>query len=291
MVLVETSVDVCLSRIRLTVSLIRCGGHLPNGEYDVDHDGHAGRADAAELSNRMNVTVIIPTYNERDNLQLLVPDVLSRGDYSVLVVDDDSPDGTGEVADALALKHPGRVDVLHRRGPRGLGLSYIDAFRRLLASDTDLICQMDADLSHAPEHLTALVSAASSFDVVVGSRYLHGVSVVNWPLYRIALSTFANRYVRGITGLSVTDCTSGFRCWRRDTLRQLPLEHIVSNGYAFLVETLFEAACTGARIGEVPIVFVERRQGRSKLSLQVLVESVLLPWRLRFRARSPVTGT
>ena len=239
----------------------------------------------------MNVTVIIPTYNERDNLQLLVPDVLSRGDYSVLVVDDDSPDGTGEVADALALKHPGRVDVLHRRGPRGLGLSYIDAFRRLLASDADLICQMDADLSHAPEHLKALVSAASSFDVVVGSRYLHGGSVVNWPLHRIALSTFANRYVRGITGLSVTDCTSGFRCWRRDTLCQLPLEHIVSNGYAFLVETLFEAACTGARIGEVPIVFVERRQGRSKLSLQVLVESVLLPWRLRFRSRSRVTGT
>ncbi len=139
----------------------------------------------------MNVTVVIPTYNERDNLPLLVPDVLSRGDYRVLVVDDDSPDGTGAVADALALTYPGRVDVLHRRGPRGLGLSYIDAFRRLLASDADIICQMDADLSHAPEHLTALVSAATSFDVVVGSRYLHGVSVVNWPLHRIALSTFA----------------------------------------------------------------------------------------------------
>ena len=234
----------------------------------------------------MNVTVVIPTYNERDNLQLLVPDVLSRGDYRVLIVDDDSPDGTGEVADALALKHPGRVDVLHRRGPRGLGLSYVDAFQRLLASDADLICQMDADLSHAPEHLTALVSAATSFDVVVGSRYLNGVSVVNWPLYRIALSAFANRYVRAITGLSVTDCTSGFRCWRRDTRRQLPLERIVSNGYAFLVETLFEAACTGARIGEVPIIFVERRQGRSKLSLQVLAESFFLPWRLRLRAGS-----
>ena len=132
----------------------------------------------------MNITMTIPTYIERDNLQLLVPDVLSRGDYRVLVVDDDSPDGTGEVADALALKHPGRVEVLHRRGPRGLGLS-------------------------------------------------------------------------------VTDCTSGFRCWRRDTLCQLPLEHIVSNGYAFLVETLFEAACTGARIGEVPIVFVAGRDARS----------------------------
>ena len=238
----------------------------------------------------MNVTVVIPTYNERDSLPVLVPDVLTQGDYRVLIVDDDSPDGTGELADELALKHPGRVDVLHRRGPRGLGLSYIDAFRHLLASDADIICQMDADLSHSPEHLKALVSAATSFDMVVGSRYLHGASVVNWPLYRIALSTFANRYVRAITGLPVTDCTSGFRCWRRDTLRQLPLEHIVSNGYAFLVETLYEAARTGARIGEIPIVFVERRQGRSKLSLRVLTESFFLPWRLRLRARSPVAG-
>lgn len=231
----------------------------------------------------MNATVVIPTYNERDNLQALIPEVLGRGDYRVLVVDDDSPDGTGELADALAQAYPGRVDVLRRRGPRGLGLSYVDAFRRVLASDADLICHMDADHSHAPSHLPALVSAASEFDVVIGSRYLHGISVLNWPLHRIALSTAANRYVRAITGLPVTDCTSGFRCWRRETLRQLPLERIVSNGYAFLVETLYEAARTGARIGEVPIVFVERREGRSKLSLPVLAESSLLPWRLRLR--------
>lgn len=231
----------------------------------------------------MNVTVVIPTYNERDNLRVLVPEVLDRGDYRVLVVDDDSPDGTGEVADALAREHPCRVDVLHRRGPRGLGRAYVDAFRRVLAGDADLICHMDGDLSHAPSHLPALVSAAGEFDVVIGSRYLHGISVLNWPLHRIALSTAANRYVRAITGLPLTDCTSGFRCWRRDTLRRLPLGRIASNGYAFLVETLYEAGRGGARIGEVPIVFVERRQGRSKLSLPVFAESCLLPWRLRLR--------
>ena len=155
----------------------------------------------------------------------------------------------------------------------------MDAFRRLVASDVDLVCHVDPDLSHALAHLPALVAAAKSFDVVIGSCYLYGVSVVNWPLYRIALSAFANRYVRAITGLPANDCTSGFRCWRRDTLRQLPLDRIVSNGYAFLVETLHEAA----RIGEVPIVFVERREGRSKLSVDVLFESLLLPWRLCLR--------
>ena len=143
---------------------------------------------------------------------------------------------------------------------------------------------MDADLSHAPSDLPALVAAAASFDLVVGSRYLRGGSVKNWPIHRIALSVCANHYVRAVTGLPVNDCTSGFRCWRRDTLARLPLEHIVSNGYAFLVETLYEGARTGARIGEVPIVFVERRQGRSKLSFRVLAESFFLPLRLRLRA-------
>ena len=141
--------------------------------------------------------------------RLSIPEVLGQGDYRVLVVDDDSPDGTGAVADALAREHPGRVEVLHRRGRRGLGRSYVDAFRRVLASDADLVCQMDADLSHGPSYLPALVAAAGTFDVVIGSRYLHGVSVVNWPLHRIALSAAANRYVRAITGAPVADCTSG----------------------------------------------------------------------------------
>ena len=233
----------------------------------------------------MNVTVVLPTYNERDNLPVLVPDILGRGDYRVLIVDDASPDGTGAVADALAREHPARVDVLHRRGRRGLGRSYVDAFRRVLASDTDLVCHMDADLSHDHSYLPALVAAARRFDVVIGSRYLQGVSVVNWPLHRIALSAAANRYVRTITGAPVADCTSGFRCWRRDALGRIPLDRLVSNGYAFLIETLHEALRHGARVGEVPIVFVERRHGHSKVSLNVLAESLIMPWRVRFRPR------
>ncbi|MYD88671.1 MAG: glycosyltransferase, partial [Acidobacteria bacterium] len=151
-------------------------------------------------------------------------------------------------------------------------------------SDADLGCLMDADLSHDPSYLPALVAAARRFDVVIGSRYLHGVSVVNWPLHRIALSAAANRYVRAITGAPVTDCTSGFRCWRREALGRIPLDRLVSNGYAFLIETLHEALRHGARVGEVPIVFVERRHGHSKVSLNVLAESLIMPWRVRFRA-------
>ena len=230
----------------------------------------------------MDVLVIIPTYNERENLPLLVPDVLAHG-YRVLVVDDDSPDGTGRVADELASGTSGRVDVLHRTGRRGLGRSYLDAFAHALQSQPDLICQMDADLSHDPNDLPRLVAAVDEADVVVGSRYTDGISVLNWPLYRIMLSRAANAYVRLITRLSVRDCTSGFRCWRREALARLPLDRIVSNGYAFLVETLYIAAAQGARLREVPIVFVERRQGRSKLSSAVLVESVMTPWRVRLR--------
>jgi dolichol-phosphate mannosyltransferase len=145
---------------------------------------------------------------------------------------------------------------------------------------------MDADLSHDPEYLPSLVAAASQYDVVIGSRYLQGVSVVNWPLHRIFLSTFANRYIKSVTRLSPSDCTSGFRCWRRDALSRLPLGSMVSDGYAFLVEMLYEASRRGCVIGEVPIIFVERRQGQSKVSTAVLLESLITPWRLLFR-RSP----
>lgn len=233
----------------------------------------------------MNVLVVVPTYNERDNLPLLVRGVLAHPGYRVLVVDDGSPDGTGAVADALATEHPGRVEVMHRTGRRGLGLSYIDGLRKAVATpDVDLVCQMDADLSHNPEYLPALASAAESADVVIGSRYLNGVSVVNWPLHRIVLSTFANRYVRAVTRLSATDCTSGYRCWRREALARLPLDRMVSDGYAFLVEMLFDAARQGCRVAEVPIIFVERRQGQSKLSSSVILESIVMPWRLKLQA-------
>ena len=235
----------------------------------------------------MNVVVVVPTYNERENLPVLVRAVLTYDGYRMLIVDDGSPDGTGHVADALAAEYSGRIDVMHRTGPRGLGRSYIDGLQRALQlPDVDLICQMDADLSHDPEYLPALTAGADTADVVIGSRYLHGVSVVNWPLHRIFLSTFANRYIRAVTRLSPSDCTSGFRCWRRPALAALRLDAMVSDGYAFLVEMLYEAARNGCRIGEVPIIFVERRVGQSKVSTGVLLESLITPWRLRFhRAR------
>lgn len=235
----------------------------------------------------MNVLVVVPTYNERDNLPVLTRGVLSHPGFRMLIVDDGSPDGTGDVADALRAEYPGRIEVMHRTGKRGLGRSYIDGLRHALSStDAELICQMDADLSHNPEHLPALTAATSGADVVIGSRYLNGVSVVNWPLHRIFLSTFANRYIRAVTRLSASDCTSGFRCWRREALARLPLDTMVSDGYAFLVEMLYDAARNGSRIGEVPIIFVERRQGQSKLSSNVIAESVIMPWRLKLRRRS-----
>ena len=235
----------------------------------------------------MNAVVVVPTYNERENLPVLARAVLAYPGFRLLVVDDASPDGTGAVADALGAEYPGRLEVMHRTGQRGLGRSYIDGLRHALTmSGVDLICQMDADLSHNPEYLPELASAAANHDVVIGSRYLHGVSVVNWPLHRIFLSTFANKYIRAVTRLSPSDCTSGFRCWRREALARLPLDAMVSDGYAFLVEMLFEAAQRGCRIGEVPIIFVERRQGQSKVSSAVLIESLVTPWRLRFRRRA-----
>jgi dolichol-phosphate mannosyltransferase len=233
----------------------------------------------------MTVLVILPTYNERENLSEIVPRVLAQG-ARVLVVDDASPDGTGAVADELARQHAGRVEVLHRTGRRGLGRSYLDGFRRALETDADVVCQMDADLSHDPDFLPKLVEATATHDIVIGSRYVRGISVVNWPLRRLVLSAFGNGYIRAVTGLPVRDCTSGFRAWRRSAIARLPLDAIVSEGYAFIVETLFEAVRRGASVSEVPIIFVERREGESKLSQAVLWESLLLPWRLRIRGLS-----
>jgi dolichol-phosphate mannosyltransferase len=232
------------------------------------------------------VLVVTPTYNERENLPLLVRGVLAHEGFRVLVVDDGSPDGTGQVADELAKQYPGRVSVLHRTGARGLGRSYVDGLKIAAArEDVDLVCQMDADLSHDPKYLPDMVAMAldGGRDLVIGSRYLQGVSVVNWPLHRLILSTFANRYIRAVTRMPVADCTSGFRCWRRQALDKVPLERIVSDGYAFLVEMLYEAHRSGCSIGEVPIIFVERRVGQSKMSSGVIFESAYMPWRVVMR--------
>jgi dolichol-phosphate mannosyltransferase len=238
----------------------------------------------------MKTLVLIPTYNERENLPLLVPDVLAVPGTEVMVIDDQSPDGTGGLAEELAGRFPGRVHVMHRTGRRGLGVSYLDGFRHAVGSDADLVVQMDADRSHDPQYLPAMIAATAAADLVVGSRYTQGISVVNWPLRRIILSSFANAYIRTVTGLRVRDCTGGYRCWRREALARLPLDRIVSEGYSFVVEVTFLAAKCGLRIAESPIIFVERREGASKLSSGVLLESLLNPWRLVIR-HGRVRGT
>jgi dolichol-phosphate mannosyltransferase len=241
----------------------------------------------------MKTLVLVPTYNEKDNLPVLVRDLMTIPNVHVLVLDDQSPDGTGQIGEALAAEFPGRVRVLHRTGQRGLGVSYLEGFRMAIAGDADLVCQMDADLSHDPKYLPDLVAAAANgADLVIGSRYLNGISVVNWPLRRIILSSFANLYIRTITGLGLRDITTGYRCWRRQALARLPLEGIVSDGYAFLLDVTFMAADAGLRIEESPIIFVERRQGASKLSSGVLLESLFTPWKLimrhgRIKSRRP----
>jgi dolichol-phosphate mannosyltransferase len=228
----------------------------------------------------MNALVIVPTYNECENIPPLVEQLLQHDGVRVLVVDDRSPDGTGEVADAVARRHPGRVEVLHRTANRGFGRSYVDGIKHAIAQRADPICQMDADFSHDPARLPALVAAAERADVVIGSRYVPGGSVVNWQKRRRLLSRFANAYVRAITHVPAHDCTSGFRCWRRAALESLPLDEFVSDGYSFLVEMLFTAARQGRRIVEVPITYVERREGQSKMSRAVILESAITPWRL-----------
>ena len=224
--------------------------------------------------------VIVPTFNERDNLPVLAKQLMAYPEVSMLVVDDNSPDGTGALADDLAREYPGRIDVMHRTARPGLGRSYVDGIRSGLDHPVDVICQMDSDLSHDPRQLRDLIAASAHADVVIGSRYIPGGTIVNWPLRRKLLSRLANTYIRLVTRLTPHDCTSGYRCWRRAALASLPLEQFGANGYSFLVEMLFAASAAGLTFAEVPITFVERRQGKSKLSNAVLIESAITPWRL-----------
>jgi dolichol-phosphate mannosyltransferase len=224
--------------------------------------------------------VVVPTYNERDNLPVLVDGLMKHDNVRVLVVDDQSPDGTGDVAEALGRAFPGRIDVLHRTTRRGFGRSCVDGMTHALHEPVDVICTMDADLSHDPADLPPIIAASADADIVIGSRYVPGGRIVNWPLRRRILSRFANSYIRLVTRLTPRDCTSGYRCWRKEALARVPFDHIFSDGYSFLIELLFRAQLRGVRVAEVPITFVERRQGESKLSLAVIAESVVTPWRL-----------
>lgn len=232
--------------------------------------------------------VIIPTYNERENLPRIVPQVLSQDpSLEVLVVDDGSPDGTGALADELATKDS-RVHVLHRAGKQGLGTAYLAGFRWGLEHGYDHLFEMDADFSHDPAHIPQFLAAIADADLVLGSRYLHGrVTVVNWPMGRLLLSYFANIYARVVTGLPVADATGGFKCFRREVLEALELDKVESNGYAFQIEMSFRAWKKGFRLKEIPIMFVDRDIGESKMSKRIVREAVWRVWRLRWLA---VTG-
>ncbi|MBD0318982.1 MAG: polyprenol monophosphomannose synthase [Gemmatimonadetes bacterium] len=226
--------------------------------------------------------VIVPTYNERENLPRLVPSILSRDvRLEILVVDDGSPDGTGAMADEMAAAER-RVHVLHRAGKLGLGTAYLAGFAWGLERGYDLFVQMDADFSHDPAHLPQFLSAVESYDLVLGSRYLEGrVTVVNWPIARLLLSYYANVYARWVTGLPVADATGGFKCFRREVLATLDLSRVESNGYSFQIEMSFRAWKLGFRIGEIPIMFVDRDQGESKMSKSIVREAIWRVWRLR----------
>ena len=235
----------------------------------------------------MKAIVVIPTYNERDNIEQLTHEVLSQGEqFEVLIVDDNSPDGTGAIADRMAGKQP-RVHVLHRTGKLGLGSAYREGFRYALGKGADYIIEMDADFSHDPAMLPRFLEQMSRYDLVIGSRYLNGVSVVNWPLRRLMLSYFASMYTRTITGLRLSDCTSGFKCFCRQVLETIDLETITSDGYSFQIEMNFRCQEEGFRLGEIPIIFIDRHSGTSKMSRRIVREAVVMVWKLKFRS---VTG-
>jgi dolichol-phosphate mannosyltransferase len=226
--------------------------------------------------------VIVPTYNERDNLERVTAGVLSNDRRTeILIVDDASPDGTGQIADELAAQSP-RIHVLHRAGKEGLGTAYIAGFRWALERDYQYILEMDADFSHDPGFIPEFLHAIQDSDLVLGSRYLDGrANVINWPMSRLLLSYSANVYARRVTGLPVSDATSGFKCFRRKVLERIDLSAVHSNGYAFQIEMTFRAWKLGFRIREIPIVFSDRMEGHSKMSGKIVREAVWMVWRLR----------
>lgn len=228
------------------------------------------------------VLVVIPTYNEAENINAILDAVLAtHPDVEVLVVDDNSPDGTASLVRAR-MEKDSRVHLLERPGKMGLGTAYVTGFRWALAHGYDYIIQMDADFSHNPEDIPRLLSLLQTHDVVIGSRYTEGINVVNWPMKRLLLSYFANIYARWVTGVPVRDLTGGFKGWRREVLEAIGLDEIVSDGYAFQIEMNVKAYSLGFSVVEIPIVFVERRAGVSKMSRKIIWEALFMVWRLRF---------
>ena len=231
----------------------------------------------------MEALVVIPTYNEKQNIENLIKAILDiKETIQVLVVDDNSPDGTGEIVDRLASENE-RVHIIHRGRKMGLGSAYIAGFKWALANtDAQYIFEMDADFSHDPASIPDFLEAIKDNDLVIGSRYLNGITVVNWPLSRLILSYSANIYTRIITGLPLKDATGGFKCFRREVLQALPLDRIRSDGYSFQIEVNFLCWKKGFRIKEIPIIFIDRRVGESKMNRKIVWEAAFMVWRLRF---------
>lgn len=227
------------------------------------------------------VIAVVPTYNEAENLPLIVPEILAQDPgMEVLVVDDSSPDGTGKLADELAAD-TGRVHVLHRPEKQGLGPAYRAGLAHALELGADYVLQMDCDFSHPPSSIPEMLDAMEEHDVVLGSRYLNGITVVNWPIERILISYFGNVYAKRITSLPVSDTTGGFRCMRREILEKMGFERIRSNGYAFQIEMNYRFVKQGARIKEIPFFFLDRERGTSKLTFRIGLEALWAVWRLR----------
>lgn len=229
----------------------------------------------------MKAIVIIPTYNERENITRLTAEILKQHPaLHILIVDDNSPDGTGAIADQLAASEE-RIRVLHRSAKLGLGSAYREGFRAALEMGADCLIEMDADFSHDPAVLPHFLEAIQGCDLVIGSRYLNGVSVVNWPIRRLMLSYFASVYTRMITGLDIRDCTSGFKCFSRAALEAIDLERVRSDGYSFQIEMNYRCREKGFRIVEIPIIFIDRHAGTSKMSRKIVREAVVMVWKLR----------
>jgi dolichol-phosphate mannosyltransferase len=228
--------------------------------------------------------VVVPTYNEAVNLPLIVPQILVQDPrLEVLVVDDNSPDGTGRMADDMAAAEP-RIHVLHRPGKGGLGKAYLAGFAWALERDYEFIFEMDADFSHDPRFLSIFLDAAQDADLVIGSRYKTGVNVINWPISRLLLSLGANQYARWVTGLPIVDSTGGFKCFRRRVLEAIDFERVRSNGYSFQIEMSFRAWKKGFRLVEIPIVFTDRVEGQSKMNKRIMREAIWMVWWLRLKS-------
>ena len=233
----------------------------------------------------MKITIVLPTYNEAENLPILFDAIFSQNipNLGVMIIDDNSPDGTGKIAEELAKIYPGKVSIRHRKEKSGLGSAYLYGFAEALKEGAEIIGQMDSDLSHPPEKIPALLEKLQTCDIVIGSRYVKGGSVdKNWPLWRKGLSAWGNFYARTILNLPLKDTTGGFRMWNKKALEKMPLDRIRSSGYIFLVEMAHAANKIGLKFGEVPIYFADRKYGDSKMNFRIQLEAAFRVWQVKF---------